>query len=79
MSESKFCKKIWGVLLFLCLMLPWPNRIQAALALPLQKWATISAVFSLETIGYEVMREGNYIHGLPSQRYLVSRRSDMKS
>ncbi len=58
----QFCKRIWGVLLFLCLMLPWPNRIQAALALPLQKWASISAVFCLETIGYEVLREGNYIH-----------------
>jgi exosortase len=43
-------------------MLPWPNRVQAALALPLQQWATSSAVFCLETIGYEVLQEGNIIH-----------------
>jgi exosortase len=50
------------VLLFLCLMLPWPNRIQAAVTLPLQRWATSSAVFCLEMIGYEVVQEGNIIH-----------------
>jgi exosortase len=55
-------RKVSMVLLFLCLMLPWPNRIQAAVALPLQQWATSSAVFCLETIGYEVAREGNVIH-----------------
>jgi exosortase len=55
-------RKVSTVLLFLCLMLPWPNRVQAALALPLQHWATSSAVFCLEMIGYEVVREGNVIH-----------------
>ncbi len=50
------------VLLFLCLMLPWPNRIQAAVTLPLQHWATSSAVFCLEMVGYEVVREGNVIN-----------------
>jgi exosortase len=55
-------QKVSTVLLFLCLMLPWPNRIQAAVAMPLQHWATSSAVFCLETIGYEVVREGNVIH-----------------
>ncbi len=55
-------RKVSTVLLFLCLMLPWPNRIQAAVALPLQRWATSSAVFCLEMIGYGVIREGNVIH-----------------
>ena len=55
-------RKVSTVLLFLCLMLPWPNRVQAAVALPLQHWATSSAVFCLETIGYEVVQEGNVIH-----------------
>jgi exosortase len=55
-------RKVSTVLLFLCLMLPWPNRIQAAVAIPLQRWATSSAVFCLETIGYEVVQEGNVIH-----------------
>jgi exosortase len=43
-------------------MLPWPNRIQAALALPLQQWATGSAVFCLELAGWSVLRDGNVIH-----------------
>jgi exosortase len=55
-------RKVSTILLFLCLMLPWPNRIQAAIALPLQEWATSSAVFCLETMGYSVMQEGNVIH-----------------
>jgi exosortase len=55
-------RKVSTVLLFLCLMLPWPNRIHDAVALPLQRWATLSAVFCLETVGYEVMQEGNIIH-----------------
>jgi exosortase len=58
----QFFKKTSTVLLFLCLMLPWPNRVQAAMALPLQSWATSSAVFCLETIGYGVAKEGNVIH-----------------
>jgi len=55
-------RKVSTVLLFLCLMLPWPNRIQAAVTLPLQRWATSSAVFCLEMIGFEVLQEGNIIH-----------------
>ncbi len=55
-------RKVSTVLLFLCLMLPWPNRVQAAIALPLQQWATSSAVFCLEVMGYEVIQEGNIIH-----------------
>jgi exosortase len=58
----QFLRKVYTVLLFLCLMLPWPNRIQAAVALPLQSWATSSAVFCLEVMGYEVIQEGNIIH-----------------
>lgn len=58
----QFLRKVSTILLFLCLMLPWPNRVQAAVTLPLQHWATSSAVFCLETIGYEVTQEGNIIH-----------------
>jgi len=42
-------------------MLPLPNRVQAAMGQPLQRWATSSAVFSLEMMGYEVTHEGNII------------------
>jgi exosortase len=55
-------RKVSTIMLFLILMLPWPNRVQAAIALPLQNWSTSSAVFCLETLGYEVVREGNVIH-----------------
>jgi len=55
-------QKVATTLLFLCLMLPWPNRVQAAVALPLQRWATSSAVFCLEMMGYEIVQEGNIIH-----------------
>jgi exosortase len=55
-------RKVFTVLLFLCLMLPLPNRVQAAVALPLQRWATSSAVFCLEMMGYGVVQEGNVIH-----------------
>ena len=58
----QFLRRVSTVLLFLCLMLPWPNRIQAAVALPLQSWATSSAVFCLEVMGYGVIQEGNIIH-----------------
>jgi exosortase len=55
-------RRVFTVLLFLLLMLPLPTRVQAAMALPLQHWATTSAVFVLEMIGYEVLQEGNLIH-----------------
>jgi exosortase len=54
-------RKVSTVLLFLCLMLPWPNRVQTAITLPLQQWATSSAVFCLEMVGYEIIQEGNVI------------------
>ncbi len=50
------------VLLFLCLMLPWPGRLQNAVTLPLQSWSTTSAVFCLELAGYEIRQDGNVIH-----------------
>jgi exosortase len=54
-------RKTATVLLFLFLMLPWPNRIQTAVSLPLQQWSTSSAVFCLELAGFTVVREGNLI------------------
>jgi exosortase len=55
-------RKTASILLFLCLMLPWPNSIQSQIGLPLQSWATTSAVFCLELVGYTVLRDGNVIH-----------------
>jgi len=54
-------RKVFTVLLFLFLMVPWPKPIQERVALPMQSWATASSVFCLETAGYEVTRHGNVI------------------
>ena len=59
---ARIFRKLATTLLFLCLMLPLPKSLEASITLPLQTYATSSAVFSLETIGYEVTREGNIIH-----------------
>lgn len=53
--------KVGGVLLFLFLMLPLPNRINNTFSFALQDWATRSAVWLLEMVGYIVKREGNII------------------
>lgn len=53
--------KLSTVLAMLMLMLPLPNSAQARLTLPLQKMATSSATFCLETVGYNVLRQGNII------------------
>ncbi len=54
--------RFWSVLAFLSLMLPFPNRVRNFIAMPLQEWATASAVFVLETLGFNVIREGNVIN-----------------
>ena len=57
----RFFARVFTVLLFLLLMVPWPGPIQQRVALPLQSWATTSAVFCLETLGYDVVRYGNVL------------------
>lgn len=54
-------RKTFTTLLFLSLMLPLPRSVHNAIMLPLQSWATSSAVFCLELLGYNVVREGNII------------------
>lgn len=54
-------RRVVTTVLFLCLMLPWPHRIQSQISLPLQDWATDSAVYCLELVGYDVARDGNVI------------------
>jgi exosortase len=56
-----FFKNFATIFVFLFLMLPLPNRVESMVTLPLQQWATVSAVFSLETLGYNVVRQGNII------------------
>ena len=54
--------KTFTVMIFLGLMIPLPRSIHYAVMIPLQSWATSSAVFLLEMLGYSVIREGNIIH-----------------
>ncbi len=56
---SVHLRKLAPILLFLCLMFPWPRRVESAVTQPLQRWATTSAVFCLEVAGYEIERQGN--------------------
>jgi len=53
--------KLGGVLLFLFLMLPLPNRVNNTFSFALQDWATRWAVWLLEMVGYIVKRQGNII------------------
>jgi len=55
-------RRFWTVFLFLFLMLPLPKQVEMQVTVPLQRWATTSAVFSLETLGFSVFHEGNIIH-----------------
>jgi exosortase len=57
----RFLWKVSPLLLFLCLMFPLPHSVRNSIGLNLQRYATSSAVFCLEVIGYEIVREGNII------------------
>lgn len=48
-------------LVFLLLMVPLPGRVHDAVTLPLQEFATRSAMFVLQLFGFWVRREGNVI------------------
>lgn len=54
-------RKVLPVLLFLLLMLPFPQSVHTAITLPLQSLATKTSIFFLELLGYTVSREGNII------------------
>jgi len=62
LSGWKIFRKAFSILVFLGLMLPLPRSVHYAVMIPLQSWATSSAVFCLEILGYNVIREGNIIH-----------------
>jgi len=57
----KLFRKVSPILLFLCLMLPLPNVIRYHVGMNLQRWATSSAVFCLELVGYAVTQDGHTI------------------
>ncbi|MBP7937410.1 MAG: exosortase/archaeosortase family protein [Phycisphaerae bacterium] len=51
---------IW-VFAFMLLLAPLPRRIHDLLAMPMQSFATSSAVFGLELLGYLIERHGNVL------------------
>lgn len=55
-------KKILSIWMYLCLMFPLPKSVEWTITPSLQKWATVSAVFCLEALGFNVIREGNIIN-----------------
>lgn len=52
-------RRLAWVFLFLVLMVPLPGRVHRQVAVPLQSFATTSAVFCLDMTGYLVARQGN--------------------
>jgi exosortase len=51
----------WPAIAFLFFMLPMPYGVEHALALPLQRVATVSATYLLQTLGFIASAEGNTI------------------
>jgi exosortase len=46
---------------FLIFMIPWPYRLEIALAHPLQRVATLASTYALQTLGVAALEEGNTI------------------
>jgi len=67
---TRFMRQVVWLLLFLTLMFPLPVRIHEMVALPLQEFATASAVYGLEILGRLVVREGNVLR--PSEQTSVA-------
>src|SRR5262249_53817476 len=51
----------WPALLFLGFMIPLPYRVETALAGPLQRFATVTSTFLMQTLGLPALAEGNVI------------------
>ncbi len=47
---------------FLFFMIPLPYRLETSLAHPLQHIATLTATYSLQTLGFPALSEGNVLH-----------------
>jgi exosortase len=56
----------WPAIAFLLFMMPLPYRLQTALAYPLQRIATVSSTYVLQTIGYGAYADGTTIYNMGS-------------
>ncbi|MGH7171106.1 MAG: exosortase/archaeosortase family protein [Gemmataceae bacterium] len=52
----------WLTIGFLIFMIPLPFRVEHGLAHPLQRVATLTATYTLQTFGFPTFAEGNVIH-----------------
>ncbi|HTU22371.1 MAG TPA: exosortase/archaeosortase family protein [Gemmataceae bacterium] len=52
----------WLAIGFLIFMIPLPFRLEHGLAHPLQRVATLTATYTLQTLGFPTFAEGNVIH-----------------
>jgi exosortase len=57
----KFVGWVWPGLVLLLFVLPLPYQVEIALAGPLQRIATVAAAYTLQTLGYPAVPEGNVI------------------
>jgi exosortase len=51
----------WPAVAFLAFMLPLPYQLEIALAHPLQRVATLTSTYALQTLGFAAFAEGNVI------------------
>jgi exosortase len=51
----------WPAVAFLAFMLPLPFQVEGLLAQPLRKVATTASTYTLQTLGYPALSEGNHI------------------
>jgi exosortase len=52
---------VWPSIAFLAFMLPLPYRLEIALSQPLQRLATFCSTYTLQTLGFAAVSEGNVI------------------
>jgi exosortase len=57
----QIARRLVWVFIFLLLMIPLPGKVHDQVAIPLQSFASASAVFCLETAGYLVALQGNVL------------------
>ena len=62
MMGWKLFFKLLPLLVFMLLMLPLPAQLNTSFSFLLQAWATDSAVWLLEVMGFVIRQEGNIIH-----------------
>ena len=58
---AKALRWAWPAIAFLIFMIPMPFRVEVALAHPLQKVATVASTYTLQTLGFPAVAEGNVI------------------